>query len=107
MMNRWEACVFFMLTVVGVAAAAPTTTWDRVFSEQQAVEGETIYQDHCATCHGSNLEGGEDAPPLVGAQFSTVWEGRTLGDLLASIQTRMPADDPGLLDRVAYTDIVA
>ena len=68
---------------------------------------ETVYQEHCSTCHGPNLEGGEDAPTLAGAQFSGVWDGRTIGDLLNRIERRMPKDAPRSLGREAYADIVA
>lgn len=92
---------------VGGLVAAPRTTWDGVFTDEQAQQGDAVYQEHCATCHGSDLEGGEDAPSLVGAPFSAIWEGRTLGDLVDRVQRRMPFGAPGSLSRDAYTDIVA
>lgn len=89
------------------AAAASRTTWDGVFMKEQALDGAVVYQERCSTCHGPNLEGGEDAPPLAGAQFSLVWEGRRLDDLLSRMERRMPMDAPGSLGRDAYTNLVA
>ena len=95
------------VAVTALSAAAPQTTWDGVFSKAQVVAGDMVYQQHCSTCHGAELEGGEDAPPLAGAQFSTIWEGRMLGELLNRTERRMPKDAPGSLGREAYVDILA
>lgn len=94
-------------TVAVAMARAPQTTWDGVYTEEQATAGETAFQAHCATCHMPDMDGGEDAPPLVGAVFSGVWNGRSVGELARKIRTRMPQDDPGSLSREAVADIVA
>ena len=96
-----------LLVSTVVAATGPRTTWDGVFTPDQALAGEAAYDEHCSTCHLPNLEGGEDAPPLVGAPFSAVWEGRNLADLAGRMQARMPQGAPGSLSRDAYVDIVA
>jgi ubiquinol-cytochrome c reductase cytochrome c subunit len=33
---------------------------------QQVKIGEDLYNVHCASCHGLNLQGGPEAPPLIG-----------------------------------------
>lgn len=96
-----------MLAASAGAATGARSTWDGVFTPGQALAGEAAYDEDCSTCHLPNLEGGEDAPPLVGAPFSVVWEGRNLGDLVGRMQARMPQDAPGSLSRDAYVDIVA
>lgn len=109
---RASALCTAILVAVGTAlgtmvAAAARTTWDSVFTDEQAVDGGTLYQERCSVCHGTDLEGGEDAPSLVGAQFSVIWDGRTLGDLVGFMQARMPPDAPGALGGDAYTNIVS
>lgn len=96
-----------VLGVPAAVATAPRSTWDRVFTREQALAGEATYDEYCSACHMPNLEGGEDAPSLVGAPFSAVWEGRSLGDLVARMQARMPQDAPGSLSRDAYVEIAA
>ena len=101
------AAAALVAAVTGMLAAGPRTTWDGVFTGDQAQAGEAAYDEYCATCHLPSLEGGEDAPPLVGAPFSVVWEGRSLAELVGRMQARMPQDAPGSLSRNAYVDIVA
>lgn len=101
------AAAALVATVTGMLAAAPRTTWDGVFTGDQALAGEAIYVESCSTCHGADLEGGEDAPALVGAPFSAVWEGRPLADLTDRMQAKMPQGAPGSLSRQAYTGIAA
>ena len=106
-MRAGALCTAIVLAMAGIVAAASRTTWDRVYTDDQALDGGAVYQERCSVCHGPNLEGGDDAPPLVGTQFSVVWDGRTLGDLVRRLQARMPQDAPGSLSRDAYTNIVA
>lgn len=100
-------CAAILAATVGTVATGPRSTWDGVFTGEQALAGEAAYDEYCSTCHLPNLEGGEDAPPLVGAPFSAVWEGRNLGDLVDRMQARMPQGAPGSLSRDAYVEIAA
>jgi hypothetical protein len=47
--------------------------------------GESIYRNHCASCHGSNLAG-RIGPALHGAGFTLRWKGRhdTLRQLITA-----------------------
>jgi mono/diheme cytochrome c family protein len=75
---------------------------DGWFTEEQAEAGQEPYQQHCAQCHGDDLQGD---PPLVGddflANYDTVW------DLFQYTRDNMPQDDPGSLDDETYADIIA
>jgi mono/diheme cytochrome c family protein len=76
------------------------------YTEAQAIRGQTLYNEHCWTCHGETLAGLDQAPPLVGPQFSGIWSGETLWALVSRIGT-MPPDKPGTLARAENVDILA
>ena len=96
------------LLAIGVAYAQTSrTTWDGVYTEDQAKRGAALYSQNCAGCHGTDLTGGESAPPLAGIPFFSNWDGLTVGDLFERIRVSMPADRPGRLSREQNSDIVA
>ena len=45
----------------------------RVYTAGQAKRGAEVYAAECASGHGSDLSGGESAPPLAGADFLGNW----------------------------------
>ena len=90
-----------------LAAQASRSVWDGVYTAEQAARGAALYANACASCHGTALGGGESAPPLTGGEFSSNWNGLTVGDLFERIRTTMPADRPGRLTREQDADIVA
>ena len=81
--------------------------WDGVYTAEQAARGAALYANNCASCHGTALTGGESAPPLTGGEFSSNWNGLTVGDLFERIRTSMPADRPGKLTREQNADVIA
>jgi len=85
----------------------PASVWDGVYSEQQASRGKPLYVRECAACHGSSMNGGEEAPPLTGAAFMANWSGLTAGDLFERIRLSMPEGRPGTLSRQQNADILA
>jgi len=95
--------------IIGLAAIAQTsrTVWDGVYTEDQAKRGEGVYAKECASCHGSELTGGESAPALAGDSFFANWNGLTLGDLFERIRVSMPQNAPGSLSRQQNADILA
>ena len=95
--------------IIGIAAIAQTskTVWDGVYTDDQAKRGEGVYAKECASCHGSELTGGEAAPPLTGDAFYANWNGLTLGDLFERIRVSMPQNAPGSLSRQQNADILA
>jgi len=86
--------------------AKPLTTWDGVYTEEQAKRAEPLYVEKCANCHGDTLTG-NDAPPLVGPEFSANWADLNLNDLNERIRLTMPADAAGTLSRAQVSDIIA
>jgi cytochrome c len=89
-------------------AQPPTkSVWDGVFTEEQANRGKGLYSENCASCHGSELTGGEMAPPLSGGEFMAGWDGLTVGDLFERIRISMPQNAPGSLSGQQNSDILA
>lgn len=88
-------------------AQATRSVWDGVYTSEQAARGASLYAGNCASCHGVALNGGESAPPLAGGEFSSNWNGLTVGDLFERIRVSMPADRPGKLTREQDADILA
>ena len=97
-----------LLLTVGALLIAQTSrsVWDGVYTSEQAARGGAQYSTNCAPCHGTDLNGGESAPPLVGGEFLSNWNGLTVGDLFERIRISMPADRPGRLNREQNTDIL-
>jgi cytochrome c len=101
-----RALLLSLVTLVAIAQA-PSSVWDGVYTPEQAKRGEGLYSMQCAACHGSELTGGESAPPLMGGEFLSNWYGLTVGDLFDRIRVSMPADRPGTLNREKAADILA
>jgi mono/diheme cytochrome c family protein len=95
----------------GFAAAllAQTTrsVWDGVYTADQAKRGHEVYAKECASCHGSDLTGGESAPALAGPGFLSNWTTLTVGDLFERTRVSMPENDPGTLSRAQIADVIA
>ena len=66
-----------------------------------------MYSEACASCHGSELTGGEMAPGLAGGEFISGWDGLTVGDLFERIRISMPQNAPGSLSGQQNADILA
>lgn len=101
------------LTFVGVPprgesfTSAPRTTWDSVYSDSQAVRGDSLYKNSCATCHGATLAGTDSAAELAGKAFLGNWDGLTLDQLYDKIYTSMPPENPKSIPRGQVADILA
>ena len=86
-------------------ASAARSVWDGVYTLEQAKRG-ALKSGLCVPCHGDGFVGGP-AAQLAGPEFTTRWEGRTVGDLFDLIRLTMPDDDPGSLPREQYADLMA
>lgn len=70
-----------------------------VYTEPQARRGESVYRSNCVNCHSAKSYTGED--------FRLAWLTRSAFDIFDLISTLMPEDNPGMLARQEYVDIVA
>ena len=101
--SRW-----LLGTILGaVAFAAPRTTLDGVFTQEQADRGGEAYRRSCARCHQEDLNGTGGAPALRTTTFTENWREGYLSNLFHHIQTWMPPQDrKGTLPEQQYLDIV-
>lgn len=83
------------------------STWDSVFTADQAARGQTAYSKTCARCHRETMAGGDEAPALTGSAFMSNWNGVTLAELHERLRTTMPTDTPGVYSRALVTDVIA
>ena len=91
----------------GVAARQAQSVWDGVYTAEQALRGEPLYQQSCAECHGPDLVGGEMSPGLVGGEFVWNWNGLSVGDLFERLRVSMPQGEPNSVSRQEKADILA
>ena len=91
----------------GAAAAAGRTASQGVYTSTQMEQGKNFYGENCVQCHGAELEGAEDAPPLAGKAFLAKWGGLPLGSLHAFIDKNMPPGNGGAMGPDNETQIVA
>lgn len=75
-----------------------------VFSEEQAERGGVAFAQHCAGCHGAELEGafGPALMPLDPGHFRDA----PLAKLFDLMRTEMPFSAPGSLGDETYLDIL-
>jgi mono/diheme cytochrome c family protein len=99
--------VGFVVSSVLVSFARGASVWDGVYTEEQAKRGESIYHERCAACHGSQLEGGDMTPTLVGGLFTSTWNDLPLSDLFERIRITMPLNQPSTLSRQQTADVTA
>jgi len=83
------------------------SVWDGIYTAEQASQGQTDYNQHCASCHAENLAGADEAPPLSGGAFISNWNGLTVGDLFERIRTTMPLDNPPKVNRETKARVLA
>lgn len=89
------------------AGQGPASVWDGVYTAQQATRGADAFTQSCASCHGDDLAGIDEASPLAGGQFLSDFDGLTVGDLFDRIRTTMPQNAPKSLSPEVYADILA
>jgi mono/diheme cytochrome c family protein len=102
-----KALVLAMALAGALLSQATRSVWDGVYNDAQAKRGRQVYDKECGSCHGTDLSGGESAPPLAGAEFLSNWTGLTVGDLFERTRTSMPQNTPGKLTRQQDADVVA
>ena len=89
-------------------AQAKTPQSGGIFTEEQAVRGQAVYEKKCASCHGARLEGAT-ASALAGAKFADKWGrgDKTVDDLYFIIRTQMPFGAGNTLTGQQYIDSVS
>lgn len=95
--------------VAGIVAAS--VAWSEgglvPIGEDQVRRGSSAFAQHCASCHGEDLEGFGPFPSLAGAQFRGHWQGKTIGELYDYVSTEMPLGAGGSLEAGTYADVIA
>ncbi|HEX9562360.1 MAG TPA: cytochrome c [Gemmatimonadaceae bacterium] len=81
------------------STAAERKTSVGVYTTAQASRGENTYKVNCVSCHATS--------DYTGETFQLSWLTRTAFDIFDVIRTQMPEDNPGILARQEYVDIVA
>jgi mono/diheme cytochrome c family protein len=104
-----SAILFLLAASIAIEAQATRTLQDGVFSDAQAARGQALYADRCAGCHGPDLAGGAQAPPLEGAAFKYKWRQEPLSALFIKTRYTMPpnAGDAARLTAEQGADLVA
>ena len=97
--------VITILTACGGGAPTPTAKPEPTTAEpeapQQVTAGMKTYGDHCARCHGANLEDGF-APKLSKPALVKYGTAQRLFDY---IRQTMPRGNPGSLSEQEYYDV--
>jgi cytochrome c5 len=84
------------------------TVVDGVYTEAQALRGEAAYTEHCAHCHGANLDGIGAAPMLYSSRFIDRWREDSLLTLYEYTAANMPQDAGAKrLPESDYLDIIS
>lgn len=99
------------INAIGTRAQSQTAasaTAPSVYTLEQAEAGATVYQQHCAQCHGDTLEG-LTGPGLRAHAFREMAasQGWTGYSLLNIISTNEPEDAPASLSPEDYRDVLA
>ncbi|MEZ5288945.1 MAG: c-type cytochrome [Vicinamibacterales bacterium] len=86
------------LTAASLAAQAPRSVNEGVYTSAQARRGEATFTSICTTCH--------DTARFTGPDFVSAWSGKSLAGLFEAVQS-MPEDNPGSLTAQQYADVIA
>jgi len=100
----------------GAAATPPAATGGA--GGDQVAQGQALYTDHCASCHGASGEGNGKAPAVVGIPKGALpldprpgskrnVQFKTVADVAGWVKANMPPDAPGSLTDEQYFAILA
>jgi mono/diheme cytochrome c family protein len=74
----------------------------------QVEAGRKLYvEQHCSTCHGVAMSGGQGVPSLNDAGFRNAWKNRSLESLLDCTRKSMPPGRQGTLSDTQYIAVIA
>jgi mono/diheme cytochrome c family protein len=91
------------LSVSGAEAQDATSP----FTQSQIVSGHKDYFTYCGECHGDDLAGSGEVPPLTGEGFNADWSQKNIHDFYAFVSTAMPQGLAGDLSAEKYSGIIA
>lgn len=105
---RWMIAAGMMAAALGSALqdSLHGQATGPIFTADQAARGRAQYEQHCAGCHGADLQGQSMAVALKGESFLRRWSGQSLGALMTALR-RMPPMAPGSLDPGDYAAVTA
>ena len=95
------------LSAAEVDSSEQETTWDGVYTEQQAERGLELVVQHCAGCHGKTMRGGTGAPPMAGIELLFIWDQQPLEALFNYMKSNMPPGNIVAISDQQYVDILA
>lgn len=99
-------------------ATSETNNPPSTFAEQ-VTQGQALYGEHCAKCHGASGEGTDQGPRVVGLDKGALpldppatakvrnTQFKTAADIAGFVVKNMPADAPGSLTADQYYSILA
>jgi cytochrome c len=99
--------LFDMLCAIPGPGQKPRSVMDGVYTAEQAKRGVETYAAKCALCHGGDMQGSQEAPPMAGAEFLFSWGGKSAGALHVYIHATMPPNEQGSLSAQRCADILA
>lgn len=102
--GTWLSSVLVSIVVVG---GQPALAQSGPFTQAQVTAGHENFIGYCSSCHGGDLAGGGDAPPLTGAFFSNDWAKYSVSQLYAFVANAMPQGLEGELKPEEYSSIIA
>ena len=92
------------LAISGTCVSAQTSG---PFTQAQVTSGHKNFVGYCSACHGEDLAGGGDAPPLGGSFFRQNWGKYNVSQLYAFVANAMPQGLEGELKPEEYSSIIA
>ncbi len=87
--------------------SAPLDSGSTASFASQAQGGATAYAQHCATCHGADLQGTALGPMLSGTGFLIRWGQQSPADFYNNIRANMPPGGNQAITDSDYLSIVA
>ena len=96
-----------VLASMGLLTSAAHPPPEGAYTIDQADMGRVAYGVACSSCHLSDLGGGNEAPPLAGANFINSWRNLTTADLFNRIRATMPLNNPGSVGEQDVLNIIA
>src|SRR4029079_15988111 len=103
-MNRFLGTSVLAAALLNVSAIALE---QGRFTAEQSRAGRALYVANCAACHGPDLKGAGEAPPLAGSTFIAAWGNRSTEEFYNLVKTSMPYGNGNSLDADTYRRIVA